>query len=569
MHPETATIPASAPRSRPSAARVAFLVHSAAGLWLFVLLSVVMVTGTVAVFGAEIDRLAHPQLRVSPPSGDAPQLTPGALYDAVLRAYPGMGVNYVNATPGDRTAALAGVTLPGNVRRTVSIDPYTGQVLGELPPVTARGFLRQFHAVLFQGMPGLYAVNLCSVLLLVSLVTGLIAYRKFWRGLFKRPRFDRNPRVWLGGLHRLTALWSVWFLLVMIVTGGWYFYNYPLVKWGLVPDVIAPAPAPPTLSTIDLDALGPATPVRPSGAEIVNAVLAAYPDLTVTGLVPPGLPKLPFVVYGERGEFFLGGRANAVYVNPFTAGIMGADLSEDTAFSRHLFPAMSNLHHGTFLPRNWGGDATLAMKCLWFLGGVALSFLTVSGLLIFLKRTRRAAADLAPAGKWQRAWGWLKPWGEPMGVCKYVNVLVVAAIVAGVMQLPFSDGGVVAPEGRHFAARAAGPFEVSLIVSGPAASNTEPIRPSARVMVFPRFSGTTAKGFADARSIHVGTSATGKASRGRRANGAENIAHASLRLPKELHDAWLWIEIHGWDGRTHRVQWALQPGQGNGKAARP
>ena len=53
-------------RARVSFARVAFSVHSWLGLSFFVLLTTVLLSGTLAVFRDEIDWLIFPQIRVAP-----------------------------------------------------------------------------------------------------------------------------------------------------------------------------------------------------------------------------------------------------------------------------------------------------------------------------------------------------------------------------------------------------------------------------------------------------------------------------------------------------------------------
>ena len=52
-------------RRKRTSSSIAFLVHSATGLWLTVLLPVVMVSGTIMVLFAEIDWLIYPEMRVA------------------------------------------------------------------------------------------------------------------------------------------------------------------------------------------------------------------------------------------------------------------------------------------------------------------------------------------------------------------------------------------------------------------------------------------------------------------------------------------------------------------------
>ena len=83
--------------------------------------------------------------------------------------------------------------------------------------------MAQLHAYLLIPTWGYAIVCSFAFFLLASLVTGLITYRKFWRGFFRKPR-RRNLRTLMGDLHRLGGLWSIWFLVIMIDTGLWYFW---------------------------------------------------------------------------------------------------------------------------------------------------------------------------------------------------------------------------------------------------------------------------------------------------------------------------------------------------------
>ena len=68
MTAERAGRPAGRARAarKRTASNVAFLVHSATGLWLTLLLAVVMVTGTIMVLFAEIDWLIYPRCALGP-----------------------------------------------------------------------------------------------------------------------------------------------------------------------------------------------------------------------------------------------------------------------------------------------------------------------------------------------------------------------------------------------------------------------------------------------------------------------------------------------------------------------
>ena len=549
------TVDTTTSKRKRSASNVAFLVHSATGLWLTILLAVVMVTGTITVLFAEIDWLIYPEMRVSP--GET-RVNPGLLYDKVLVAYPEAGVSSLGtAALQERTAASALIAVPEGGFRAVWIDPYSGVVIGDTPFITVGRFINLLHTTLFLPVIGRYVVNFFGVMMLISIVTGLITYKKFWRGFLRPPRFHRNARTWLGDLHRLTALWSVWFLLIIGLTGAWWFYQNPLVEPGGAPGLVEERPEPPTLSSAELDALGPETPERRSGVEIVAAVQTAYPDLRVTLLLPPANASQPFTVRGDRGEVLIQGGANTVYVNPYTAEIMSVRLSEDWTAMQRVDAAMHPLHYGSWAK---SGAADLTVKLVWFLGGAVASFLALSGLVIYVKRTKRAADDLL-VGSWlaagfKRIWHWIKPWGGPMGGLKYVNLLGVAGMIAGAVLVLTLGAEGVGDKGRSFERQAVGPFEVGAVaLAGLLEADLPPIRPGAETNIFPRI----AEGrFGDARFIRVGITDAGGLEIDRAdVEGVEGIAQGHLHLPQVLEGARLWIEIEGWDGRAHRADWPL------------
>ena len=83
--------------------------------------------------------------------------------------------------------------------------------------------VRQLHDSLLTGHRlGEILITAMSLMLLISIITGLVTYRRFWRGFFRMPPRHQGARGWWAGLHRLTALWSLPFLIVVCLTGFYY-----------------------------------------------------------------------------------------------------------------------------------------------------------------------------------------------------------------------------------------------------------------------------------------------------------------------------------------------------------
>jgi len=538
-----------------SSNKIAYLIHSATGLWLTLMLTVVLVTGTITVFAVEIDWLLHPELRVEP--GET-RINPGALYDNVKKAYPNAGIDTLETGAMlEHRAASAFMTVKGGGFRMAWIDQFDGSINGDTPFVTLGRFIDIMHTTLFLPVIGRAFVNFFGVMMLISVVTGLMTYKKFWKYFLRKPRFDKNSRTWLGDLHRLTALWSVWFLIIIGFTGAWWFYENPLVHSANAPHIVAERPEPPTLTTEELNRLGPETPVPLTGAEIVDIVNAEFPDMKILRLSAPSNAAQPFTVRGDRGEILVMGGANTVYVNPYTGEIMGTRMSEDWTFGQRFDAATAPLHFGTWAKQ---GTADFLVKLIWFIGGAISSFLAISGLLIYYQRTKEAGKQWLNESKriatLKRVWQWVRPWGGPMSGFKYINVLGLAGIVSGAILVISLGSQGVGDRGTQFALKNVGEFDVSVTaIAGFLEANLEPIRPGATVEVFPNIMDNR---FHDARFIRIGvTDSQGVEGEGAIVEGPEGIAHIDIKLPDNLEKALLWLEIEGWDGQVNRVSWSL------------
>ncbi len=528
---------------------VAFFVHSASGLWFTLLLCVVLLSGTFSVLFQEIDWLLYEQMRVEP---QAKRVNPGKLYDALKEQYPNVGVsNITTGANNNRLAASSFVMAPDNGGfRLIWLDQYRGTVKGDTPFLTPGRFISLLHTSLFLPVIGRSVVNFFGILLLISLISGMIAYKKFWRGFWKKPRFNRNSRTWLGDLHRLAALWSIWFIAIIGITGSWWFYQNPVVKYSGAPGAIERRATPPEISTEELKALGPETPQKLSAEQIVNKVLQAYPKLSVTRIQPPKNAAQPFVVQGEMGEILVPRGGNIIYVNPYNGKIIGQSFVKDWSTVKRFDAAMHPIHYG-----GWGkwGTTDLFVKILWFLGGCAISFLSISGLIIYIKRTSQAAGKLASKRLYiRKTWSYVRPWGGPMGAFKYVNILILVGISMGTV-LVFSLGSQgLKGKGRIFEEKQAGPFKISLrAVSGLLEADLPPVRPGAKVDVFVKVSDNR---FKDIKFIRIGV---GEDKKSVSVEGEEAIAHADVRLPKTINGSRIWVTIEGWDNKSYKTSWPL------------
>lgn len=359
------------PSRRATLSRWAYWVHGLAGLKLGVVLAVVMVTGTLAVFGHEWDWLFGPYQRVVP-EGEPAGLA--KVYETVRETHPRYAILRVEAPRGPRSAAPVRVVTPERQYRRVYVDPYKRKVVGDADLLSAQTFFRQIHMSLLLPKYGRLFVSALSILTLVSLISGLLCYKRFWRGFLKIPR-TRNLRLFLGDCHRLAAVWSIWFLALMALTGLWYFYE-SLDTFGTHTDV-------PRLSAQSVPRTEGGPPERIAMAEAVRIAKDELNDFDPTRLVIPRGPRDPVEIAGRTNAWLVRPRASVVALDPYSGEVIHRRTAANLSWKARLHEAVDPLHFGTF-----GGFAT---KLIWFVFGAAMSFLSISGIVIYTRRlTNRA-----------------------------------------------------------------------------------------------------------------------------------------------------------------------------------
>lgn len=372
--------------SKKSRSKLWFLVHSwlALPIWFFVL--IVCVTGTLAVVSQEIVWLANPDVRASKPSDDAKLLSYQQVLTAINQAEPQTIVESISRSDESHFALTASVSYPDGRSVSVYVNPYTGVIQGISPDFNFEAFTRALHGwwlVPFtNGFSwGWYLVSFLGIPLLVSLITGLVVYKKFWKGFFKPTlRFNHGARIFWGDFHRLSGIWSIWFIAVISITGIWFLIEALLFDNHIS---ISSEPVIPVVARESVPVSADGSP--PKIIDLDNAILIAQEKI-------PGLEasfvSLPSNAYshlnvGGRGWYPL--MFQTATINPYNGEIDASRLLSDRTGLEFVTESMRPLHTGDF-----GG---LWIKMIWFFFGLVLSMMVLSGLLIWTKRTALATAN--------------------------------------------------------------------------------------------------------------------------------------------------------------------------------
>jgi len=383
-----ATIAAPTRTAPRKTSRVWWHVHQWVGLKLAVFMAFISLTGTLAVLSSEIDWLLQPSLRVSPASVEAEPR-----WDRIATSaaeWPNAAkVQSLAAPVATAFAATAVIENPDGTLRILHIHPTTGEVQGEVTWVGAQRILRNMHRHL--NLPIKYGVPIvCTLafLLLVSVVTSLVVYKRWWRGFLKPVRW-RDARTAWGDLHRLAGVWSLWFVLLIALTGVWYMVE----ELGLEAPVSERAVAP-----------GSAEPVDGAAAFAANleAARGAMPGLRIQRILLPQEEGDTFQFQGQLSAWLVRERSNSVATDPASAEVLQVLRGEELTAHQRISEMADPLHFGNF--------AGYWTKVPWFLFGLLMTGLSVSGIAIYGLRVGRSvpgAGAVAVAWRGMGRWRWL------------------------------------------------------------------------------------------------------------------------------------------------------------------
>lgn len=399
-----------------------FEIHSWLGVMTGLMLFVICWSGTIAVLSHEIDWLLDARLRVEPRSQ---VVSWGTLETEVSRAFPDAERMSLQAPLYPGFAAVAIVDTPTQSMQRVYLDPGTGKILGATSYFNVQRFFRSFHMSLFDfgsgKLWGYWFVGSFGLLLLASAIAPLIFYRRWWRGFFTL-KTQRGPRVFWSDLHKLIGVWSLLFAFLMAFTGIWYLIEFFDVDLGY--------PEPPAIK---------ATPnaERPLD-DAVDKVKQDWPKLEITAVTPAkGSYWGPVVhVQGEGEPWLVRERANYLLLDQATGDVVFRQSASGVGWPARWVDTADPLHFGDF--------AGLWSKAIWFVAGLLLSALCLSGAYLHVQRLRAHSDSGSCAWRGTR-WALagsaavllIATWGGGKEILSYGPVL------DGVRHWPDVTGGVV------------------------------------------------------------------------------------------------------------------------------
>lgn len=378
-----------------------FTLHTWLGLHFSIFFFFLFLTGSLLVVGIELEAIGRPATWTTTAEEDR-TASFGTIYDGIKETHPESQIRTIIKRPSrwlaDQTYGRTG----WGEQVIFWTEPKTGAVVDVTGVFGFRELVREFHVALMTGRQiAFLAICATSVVLLFQIISGLITYRRFWKGFFRWPRKSGGGRSWTGGAHRLTAVWTFPFLIISAVT-AFYFLLGDLGFTGTTPEAKPPIARDSRLSvdfgTSTLD-------------QVEARARAALPGFEPQTLTLPGRRVESYTINGYLpGVSDIRGYSSVV-VDPKTFEILGAFTPDDSTSFARWRPMVDKLHYGF-----WGGAFSMV---LWFALGLAATGVAFTGALIFAARMVPDAAQYHPI---RRIW-------RGLGIFRWAYLLLLVGIV--------------------------------------------------------------------------------------------------------------------------------------------
>ncbi len=338
-------------------------------------------TGSISVYREELDTLLNPQLFIEQPSGKRQSLD--KIMTAVQSAHPNRHGSWTLEMPRSPNGMIT--ALFDKPRETffelyaplmVSVNPYTAEVVASrFWGQTLTTWLLDMHTQLHFDRFGWNAVGVLSLLLMLSIGSGIYLWWPGWRGIWAALAIHHNLGMirLVFDLHRLIGLLAAPILLLLAFTG--FNLSYPSVLEKLVGS--SGMEHGETGRTIISTATPNNHPVGLESAEFVAR--GPFPRAELRRVTTPaGDSGIYRINLRQSSEINQRHPYTTVWVDRWSGQIR--EVRNPTGFTQgENFTAW-------IWPVHTGEVVGSTGRLLWFFAGIGLFFLYVTGLLRWLYR---------------------------------------------------------------------------------------------------------------------------------------------------------------------------------------
>jgi uncharacterized iron-regulated membrane protein len=371
--------------------RKLFPLHSWLGLFLGIFYLLISVSGAISVFRFELNSLIYGRKMEFAADPSKKSVSYDSIFSIARREFPGMpyyvcGFDEVYTNKPAFYSGVDHVTpklfSPSMQYRVNYLDPYTAEAILRTDSKGKNNvidWIMGFHYTFALGEGGELFVVLLDLALLVSIITGVIFYRRYVLKVlcFKVKIRLTNWRLASSGLHRVIGTWAMLFNLLIFLSGLYIQKKFFVERWW---DKYAPAahagsghvhPITYPLSAVSLDSL-----------ILVSAKMA--PRMHVQGVTVNCGGGGVLSVFGSIKESPFLAYDNAVSVNFDRAGhYLGTDYTP----WRELTTAekMDDINFSLF---HTGWALGKPGKVIWCIMGFTPAVLSLTGFMLWWRKKK-------------------------------------------------------------------------------------------------------------------------------------------------------------------------------------
>lgn len=349
-----------------------FQIHVWAGVLAALYVIVASITGSLLMLHGVL-LPAGPRADVA--RGQQP-VGPDAALDALRGAVPGFRAASL-VLPNENGGAYGGFLLNRGQYAFAEVHPVTGEISRIVTRQNSGWrFIEDLHNNLLSGRTGRVVNGIGGLSVTLMCATGVIIWwpgRASWARALRVDWSARWPRRFWD-LHSVTGIWLLPLTLLIAITG--VYHTWP--QWFRAPiAVLLPVSAPDrSLRFPEAEGQSPA-PIE----NLLEKARAAVPHKRVHTLQLPADAMQPIRALmtgdGERIPAF----ADVVVLHPTTAQVVRIDRYADRPVGDRVIRWIGILHGGRFAGR--------LSEAIWFIAGLAMATLAVTGLAVWWNRIVR------------------------------------------------------------------------------------------------------------------------------------------------------------------------------------
>lgn len=355
--------------------KAAFQIHLWIGLAVALYIFLIGFSGSVLVFRKELESIGRPA-RITARQQGPTRVDMAQAIQVIEDAAGGKRVSFIYAPKPGQPVYLG--LVPGNSGgRGYFVDPSSGAVVWT-ETLDQHWFVRLMGAihyyVLLGPKPGLMVNGIGAALLLLLTATGLFIW---WPGVraWRRGFFIDISKSWKRinyDLHNVTGFWTLAIVSFWAISG--VYFAWPR-EFTAALNKIAPITQPLPPVKVEPSATGTRADLR----KILERAHALSPHAHLAAVSIPPRPQTPLLVYLSRRDDGSLLEADYLYFHPRTGRHLATwQRGVTQSFGDWVIWAMHPVHFGT----QWG----LAVKVIWFLLGMSLPVLVVTGVWMYWNR---------------------------------------------------------------------------------------------------------------------------------------------------------------------------------------